>query len=52
MGPGHDSLTGVSSFPLAPLSMNAILGEITLTQRRKKLGDMTNGGVAWKMPTG
>ena len=31
-----------SSLPV-PLNMDAILGGITLTRRRKKLGDITNG---------
>ena len=34
----------VPSVLLAPLNTNAILGEITVTQRRKKLDGMTNRG--------
>ena len=37
------SLTGVSSFLLVSLNMDAILSEITLTRRRKKLDDITRG---------
>ena len=36
-------LTEVSSFLLVSLKMDAILGEITLTRRRKKLDEMTKG---------
>jgi len=42
-GPRQDSLTVVSSFLLVALNMDAILGEITLTRRRKKLDEMTKG---------
>jgi len=40
----YDSLTTVSSFLLVSLNIDAILGEITLHQRRKKLDEMTKGG--------
>jgi len=39
----YDSLTVVSSFLLVSLNIDAILGEITLHQRRKKLDEMTKG---------
>ena len=38
-----DSLTVASSFLLVSLNIDAILGEITLHQRRKKLDEMTEG---------
>jgi len=42
-GSGYDSLTVVSSFLLVFLNIDAILGEITLYQRRKKLDEMVRG---------
>ena len=41
--PRRDSLTVAPSFLLVSLNMDAILGEITLTRRRKKLDEMTRG---------
>ena len=38
-----NSLTVTPSFLLVSLNMDAILGEITLTRRRKKLDEMTKG---------
>ena len=40
-GPKGNSLTVVPSFLLASLTVDAILGEVTLCQRRKKLDEMT-----------
>ena len=37
------SLTMISSFLLVSLNIDAILGELTLHQRRKKLDEMTKG---------
>jgi len=41
--PRDDPLTVVSSFLLVSLNMDAVLGEITLHQRRRKLDEMTKG---------
>ena len=41
--PERNLLTVVSSFLLVSLNMDAILGEITLTRRRKKPDEMTKG---------
>jgi len=42
-GPRDGSLTVVSSFLLVSLNMDAILSEMTLHKRRKKLDEMTKG---------
>ena len=39
-----------TSFLLVSLNMDAILGEITFTRRRKRLDGINHGG-GWKMPT-
>jgi len=44
INPRYDSLTVVPSFLLVSLNMDAVLGEITLHQRRRKLDEMTKGG--------
>ena len=43
MGSRHDSLTVESSFLLVSLNIDAILGEITLHQRRGKLDEVAKG---------
>ena len=42
-GPRSDSLTLVPRFLLVSLNMDAILSEVTLYQRRRKLDEMTKG---------